>query len=545
MSKTDRLALAALLVAVACAFAPSLGYGFVYDDFPQIVDNATFGAPGLASRIFAENVWSFAPDVAEPRYYRPTFVAWLHGTWALVRLSSVGWHASTLLLHLMAVAALYVFVRRYSGSWLIALLGAGLFAIHPTRAESVAWIGGATDPLAALFGFGAMTLLLTARPDLSAEDAPPKRGAEAAAVALFALALMSKETALVFVCAPAGMSLFGRRSPTPWTTRAADALRTTAPWAAVALAYLVVRHGVIGALSPAYQELSAGDQLRTGVVLVGTYVEHLVLPGRLSLTTPLDVVTAWGSEPLLRALPGLILSAVLFVAAAMLGKRSRLLIWLGLGFLLPVLRVESLQPDMMFQDRYLYLPSACWLPALVWAMVRAQRASDLPPAAVASVVGLLTLFLVGVLQVNMAPWASNGELWERAVEVHPQSGRAWFNLGTERENSDDLAGAEAAYLRAATEEPERALFHFRLGYMYAERQALAEARTAFGRAAMLRPQDPMMLYEAGRIERFLGEPDEARRLLDAAGAAADAGAAVGGGITREDIRRERASLEND
>ena len=125
MPKTDRIALALLLLLVAAVFGRTLGFGFVYDDYPVILHNPTFGTPGLLHRVFAENVWAFAPDLAEPRYYRPAFTAWLHGTWALVGLNPLGWHASALLLHLGAVAALVLGVgsqwgclrRRWRQRW--------------------------------------------------------------------------------------------------------------------------------------------------------------------------------------------------------------------------------------------------------------------------------------------------------------------------------------------------------------------------------------------------------------------------------------------
>ncbi len=541
MSKNERLALWALLLIVAASFARTLGFDFAYDDFSQIVDNSTLGQPGAIRRAFTANVWSFAPGLAEPRYYRPLFVLWLHGAHAVFGTTPWAWHAGTLGLHLLATAVLHGFLRRYSGSWRVALLGAALFALHPTRAESVAWVSGLTDPMAAALGFGAGWALLAARPDWGALPLPPKRTG-VIALALFVLALLSKETALIFVTLPAGLALFGPRSGVSLRARLMDGARWTAPWVLAAAGILLVRHLVLGQVAPPYSEPSLGTSLRTGVVLVGTYIEHLLLPGRLSLSTPLAFVTSAGDPRLMDALPGLLLVAPLLLGAAVFGGRTRLLVWLGIGFLLPVLRVGSLQPDMLFQDRYLYLPSACWLPALVWGMDRAQRSAGLPPFAVESVVGLVLLFFVGVLQVNLGPWANNRALWERAVEVNPTSGRAWFNLGTERENDGDLEGAEAAYMRAATEEPDRAIFHFRLGYMLAERRALADARVAFGRAALLRPRDPMMLYEAGRIERFVGDPVQAGRLLDAAAAAVDAGVPLGGGITRADIERERAAL---
>ncbi len=529
-----------VLGIVAIAFAPALGYGFVYDDLPVVLHNPTLGEPGAWTRAFSENVWAFAPDTAEPRYYRPLFTLWLHAVHGLVGLAPVGWHASTVGLHLLASAALFGFLLRYTKDGFVAGFGTLLWAIHPTRAESVAWVCGLTDPMAAGLGFSAALALLFARPDLAGRDGATRPGLLVLAAGLFGLTLLSKETAIVFCTVPAGLALFGGGSARPLAERAVDAAKLSAPWVLLSLAYLALRAAVLGSVAPDYADYGLGDTLRTQIVLLGLYAEHLAMPLKLALTYPVGAVQEWANLQLLRALPGVFVSLPLFVLAIWKGGRARLLIWLGLGFLLPVLRVDGLQPDMLFQDRYLYLVSACWIPAGIWAL---QKASSGLPERAGTVIALLVGGIwLALLQVNLPAWANNEAVWQRAVEVHPNSGRAWFNLGVERENQDDLSLAEYCYARASELEPERAIFHFRLAFMLAERGELPSARAHFLEAARLRPEDPMMLYEAGRIERFTGSKDKAMRLLDDAAKAVQGGAAIGGGITMDAIERERRSL---
>src|SRR5215212_2296458 len=72
--------------------------------------------------------------------------------------------------------------------------GAGLvFAIHPAHVESVSWISGITDPLAALFYLPALLWYVRHRQEGGGLGG---RGL-ALSIAFFALSLLCKETAIV------------------------------------------------------------------------------------------------------------------------------------------------------------------------------------------------------------------------------------------------------------------------------------------------------------------------------------------------------------
>ncbi len=415
------------------------------------------------------------------------------------------------------MAALWFLLRRLSGRALVATLGALLFAVHPTRVESVAWISGVTDPLAALVGFSAVLAVGAGRRRLVLSSA------------LFGLALLTKETALVFGAFPLAIALAapGRskkpgESPevTPWQV----ALRTTGVWFVVALAYLAVRHAVIGELAPGIHEVE--QPALTTFWLVGNYAQLLFAPTLLSLIREVIPMTGW-------ALFGL----AAFGLGAILGGRTRALVWMGALFLLPVLRLATLQPDMLVQCRYLYLPSACWLGALAWGGVALFDGRGRRVAGGSLLAVVLAWYGFG-LAVNLPAWESDEEVWRRAIQVNTCSGRAWFNAGVGMENEGELEAAEFGYRTAMECEPDRAIYHLRLALMLVERQALHEAWHHFSKAAELRPGDPMMLYEAGRIESFRGGHDRGVELLEAALTATEGGRIPAGGVTRADIERE-------
>ena len=486
-----------VLAITAAAYGQALWFGWAYDDFAQIVNNETLVRPGAVGRAFTQHVWAFAPESAEARYYRPLFTLFLIVLRRVVGLQPWAWHGAVIALHLGAVAVLWHLVRALSGSAVAATVGTLLFAIHPAKAESVGWVSGLTDPMAALVGLGAVLAWVHDR--------------RVFATALFALALLSKETAVVFAVFPAALAVGERR----WR----DGAVAAGLWGAVAVGYLLVRGAVVG---EGAQTLSESGGAMTVVALIATYTDHFVAPVVSSLTYPLS------DSPALA-----LLGIGGFVVASVLAGPARPLVWMGGLFLLPVLNPALLQPDMLVQDRYLYLPSACWLGAAGWGLSALDRRR--PGRLVPVAVGPLAATWLVMLSMNLRSWQDNRTVWEWAVVVNPGHGRAWLNLGVDHENAGELARAEACYRQALEFEPGRAIVHFRLAFLLAERQELGEAVVHFARAADMRPEDPMLLYEAARLEAFLGERETAAARLTAARAASDAGAVPGGGVTREDI----------
>ncbi|MEE2829777.1 MAG: glycosyltransferase family 39 protein [Myxococcota bacterium] len=540
------------LAVPAVVFAPSLGFDWVYDDHRQIVANTDLESFNTVLTAWTQNVWANAPETTEARYYRPVFVIWLVILRHLPGTGATGAHLGSLLLHLGVIAVLWGFLRRYTGSRLVASAAALLFAVHPTRGESVAWVSGGGDGLAALFGFGALWCLLTARPSLTAQvvRAPRLRG-QLLAMVLYALAVFSKETAIGFLAFPALLALFGAPHR-PLRPRIFDAIRVTMPWICVTLIYLLCRSSVIGELAPT-RILVEPDQINpTTLLLLGTYLQHLVAPDVLSISYPIkliDNMTSPESQAALRwVYGGVVVWVGLLALPVLTNMRPRIsratpLLLLGVFFLLPVLRFSTLSADALFQDRYLYLPSACLLTAVAWFLVEMHRWAMHKNRLLLFGLPILGIALLGCsayrLGSNLPAWKNDLTLWSRAVEVNPKSSVAWFNRGVHFENNANLDQAEHCYAKATSLEPNRAIFHFRLAFMLAERRENQRAKHHFIKAAALRPEDPMILYEAARIEAAIGDPRRALRFLDQAVRSINHGTQPAGDVTRGAVLKER------
>ncbi len=191
------MSLIALLVITFCIYIPSLSGDFVIDDVVFIKDNPYIKDISHVARYFTKGLWeNSALAVDTEAMYRPmNLVPFLLGQ-ALWGNNPVGYHAFLILMHLVNICLVYVLIRKLTrSSEVAATLGAAVFALHPTRVESVAWISGGVDPLVMLFLLSAFLahLFFVA----SCESVKQWRYL-AISLFFFQIALWSKEVAIIF-----------------------------------------------------------------------------------------------------------------------------------------------------------------------------------------------------------------------------------------------------------------------------------------------------------------------------------------------------------
>ncbi|HEX5735099.1 MAG TPA: hypothetical protein VF131_19870 [Blastocatellia bacterium] len=142
------------------AFANSIFNGFAYDDQEQILGNELIRDFSNLPTAFTNEVWFFRylqdqdPNKqAGPTtpYYRPLFTVYLMVVWNLFGAWPQPWHLLNVLMHLIAVYFAFLILEKITGDLRVAGIATILFAVHPLRVESVAWISGVTDLFLAVF----------------------------------------------------------------------------------------------------------------------------------------------------------------------------------------------------------------------------------------------------------------------------------------------------------------------------------------------------------------------------------------------------------
>ena len=135
-----------LLAAVAIVFGQTVGHDFVdFDDSKYVYEN-----PQVCEGLTAEGIgWAFTSSHA---------CNWHPLTWLSHMLdcqfygrNPAGHHLTNVLLHAATAIVLFLVLQRATGDLWPSALVAALFAVHPLRAESVAWVAERKDVLSGLF----------------------------------------------------------------------------------------------------------------------------------------------------------------------------------------------------------------------------------------------------------------------------------------------------------------------------------------------------------------------------------------------------------
>ena len=93
--------------------------------------------------------WAFSTTYAE--FWHPLTWISLMLDYQLYGLNAGGYHLTNIILHILSTLLLFWLFNRMTGSIWRSACVAGLFALHPLRVESVAWIAERKDVLSAFF----------------------------------------------------------------------------------------------------------------------------------------------------------------------------------------------------------------------------------------------------------------------------------------------------------------------------------------------------------------------------------------------------------
>src|SRR5580704_15750397 len=146
-SPENRREAVTFLILFLLAFLPyanTLMNSFVYDDGFQVVENPYVHSFHYLRQIFTTNVWSFQGAQGVTNYYRPMMSFGYLLCYQIAGAIPFSFHLMNMVLNGVVVWLVFYLVRRFSGER-VALIAAGLFALHPIHTESVAWIAAVTD----------------------------------------------------------------------------------------------------------------------------------------------------------------------------------------------------------------------------------------------------------------------------------------------------------------------------------------------------------------------------------------------------------------
>jgi hypothetical protein len=430
-----QLALATLLLAALWAHLGGLANGFVYDDHRFVETNRALSTLTVETAFTDQG--SHTAD-RDRDVYRP-LRALGHGfdlrRWGL---DPFGFHLHSLLVHLANVILAWLLLRRMFPDPVhrtVALLGAGLLAVHPLGVEVVDWVSSRGDLYAVFFSLGALWFALG-----------PKLWAVVPAAVFACMAVLGKESAAVIPAVALAYLLIrplssgdDEDSPRSETVASSGPRLDVRRWIAVialsvgVLAALVLRQQALAGLTPVQTPPhggSWGSQVGWSLYGLTRSLGLVGLPVGLSVDHPQDLWAA-GSSVWFRPRTWL---GVAFLLAPLLalfrGRRTvgwflagwALLAWLPSGSLIVTLR-------SLVSDRSAY-PMLIPLGALAGLLVAGNSRRGL-----LSLVAL-TLVYGTVAQDRVAVFLSDESLWRDVLLQNPRSVQARLGLAMVEEQPD-------------------------------------------------------------------------------------------------------------
>jgi hypothetical protein len=418
-----RFALAGL-AALVLLYARGLGGGFVNDDRTMFVENDLLPAlgPGDLGRLLTggTNYWG---DVQPARD-----LLWM-AELALFGRSTPGWHLVSLALYAATCALAFHLARSVAaggprpapllgvdGADVSAAIVTVLFAAHPVHVEGVAYVFGQKDVLSAAFTLGALLALK------AAVDDPARRArAAAAGVALFYLALLAKQTAIVVLALVPLLWALADPSRRPPLRRALPAWALVAVPAVLWTAYT---RAVWAALFRVNSELSAtplAGRLPVALKVLGAHTLLVLRPAGLSFGYPFDGSAAADANLAAGAVTLLVLGGLTVRfrrdAAVVLGAAIYLL------FLVPVLQLHGSMDNASVYDRYLFLSVL----GAAMLLERALRGLPVRRAAQAGIAGAVAAAWAAISFAYVPAFADDVAATRNAHEKHPGWPRAAFD----------------------------------------------------------------------------------------------------------------------
>ena len=513
--KTERLIIAGVLLISALAFVNSLDGEFVYDDRFQVLNNPTINSLGNIPRMFTQSVWQFMNSTSQlpvGAYYRPIFNIALIVNHQLFGPSVFGWHLVSLLLHLSVVFMVYVLGRQWSLPGESAAAAALLFGLHPAHCESVAWVSGVPDPLAAVFVLSSLILY-----ERNCRGALSRWSTLAVCAGLALLAMLCKEVAIVFPIFIALREWQDRSDQETLRARLSRVFRRTLPFFAAAVVYMGLRYAVLGFISKAEPKtagVTGAQVLLTIPSVLLSYARLLFVPYPLAITYPSGYVAS-ASDPRFWAAA---LAIVVIVAGAWWLVRSsaagrKALLFLIL-FLLPVLNLKAFNPqESLIHDRYLYLPSVgfCILivMGLAWLSAKFSTPQSVFRTATALVAGVLLLL---TFHQNQS-WQNDLVMARGALTLNPHSPFLLNYIGAYYSQRNQNANAEQNYLEALAYDSKYYDALSNLGDLYRTQGRLTEAEQSYLKAIEFGAPYADTRYNLGVTYTSQGRYEDATRAL--------------------------------
>jgi len=472
-----------LLLVTVVAFANVRNCGFVYDDRAYVQENEYVKA-GLKSDSIK---WAFTSSHVG-NWHPLTGITHMLDC-QLFGLNPAGHHVTNLLIHTANVLLLFWVLKNMTGAVWPSAFAAALFAIHPLRVESVAWISERKDVLSGLFWI--LTMAAYARYVKRANLA-----SYLLVIVSFSMALMSKP---MVVTLPFVLLLLdywplkrfeqfhGASGPVLKDFLKSKLVLEKLPLlvlaAAVSAATFMIQKGAGAFFS--LKNLPIGWRIANALVAYAKYIGKMIWPRNLAVLYqhPLDSLPLWQVLVAVFVLAGI--SAIVIYSYRRRPYLSLGWLWY-MGTLVPVIGIVQVGSQAI-ADRYTYLPSIGINIMVAWGFSQLSGSWRHKKAALATAAAVVIAVLLVCTRLQVRHWTDRIALYGHTVAVTKDNQMMHNNYGTALFDAGRFEEAAEQYRHAIRIEPKYFEARINLGKTYIGQKRFARAAEYFRHLIKLRP----------------------------------------------------------
>jgi protein O-mannosyl-transferase len=468
-----------LAVLTSLIFGQTLWHDFINYDDPRYVYENTHITSGVSISSIA---WAFS-HIHAMNWHPLTTISHMLDC-QLYGLKAGGHHFTNVLLHTLAVMLLFLALRQMTAAFWPSAFVAAVFAIHPLRVESVAWIAERKDVLSGVLFM--VTLLAYIH-----YTRAPSFGRYLAVAVAFTLGLLSKPmlVTLPFVLLvldywPLRRIVAGASNVRTQVLASALEKIPLLPLSAISsVVTFVAQKGAVGRT----EELPIFERITNAVVSYVLYIWQMLWPFRLAVFYPHPE----NRLPLWEIISSFLLLLCITVATIALRKQRPYLItgWLWyVGMLVPVIGLVQVGWQGR-ADRYTYLPQIGLYIAVTWAVAdltalwRHQR-TVLTTAAILTICALSWR-----AWTQTRYWRDSETLFRHALAVTTNNDVAENNLGIVFLRQGKLDDAISLLQAAVALRPDNSPAHENLAKALLQKGQVTEALSHYRKLLELQPDN--------------------------------------------------------
>ena len=491
-----------LAAMIFLVFGGTLRHGFVnFDDDVYVYDNPPV-AGGLTGHGIA---WAFT-HVHSSNWHPITWISHMLDC-QLYGLNPAGHHLTNLLLHGTTTILLFLLLRKMTGSLWPSAFAAAVFAVHPLRVESVAWVAERKDVLGGLF------FMLTLWAYVHHVSGTRTRYYYWLSLLFFALGLMAKP---MLVTLPMVLLLLDYwplkrlrvNSVAEFGLPGWDVLRPAIgekwPWFALATAAgTVTLFAQNEAISPIPLSLRCGN----AIVSCALYLQQLIYPIRLAAFYPYPA-GGFAAGTTIAALVALLVISVGVVVV------SRQRPWILFGWLwylvtlLPVIGILQVG-SQAHADRYTYLPQIGLVVLLAWTLADGSlRWHFRRPLLGGLAAGVLAALMLRAHD-QTSVWQDSVTLWRHSLACTEDNLTAHLNLGNALLEQGRVDEAMVHYQMALQVNPDHPDAQASLGSALIQKGRWDEAIGHLQKALEIKPDLATAHNDLGNLLAQRGDLDSA------------------------------------